>query len=115
KMFLKWTGGILAGIFAVVLMLWWAVLPPRFSAPAQQDLVLSDVTVVNPGAERLPGQTIIIRQGKIEEIRSRAENDPEPICRGCFAMPGLIDAHVHTPPAFIAGNQRLFALMYLRY
>ncbi|MEQ8325643.1 amidohydrolase family protein [Parvibaculum sp.] len=115
KMLLKWTGGILAGIAAAVLLLWWAVLPPRLNAVAQQDLILSGVTVVNPGTKRLTGQTIVIRQGRIEAIRPIAANDPEPICEGCFAMPGLIDAHVHTPPSFIAGNQRLFALMYLRY
>ena len=30
-------------------------------------------------------------------------------------MPGLIDAHVHTPPKLAIGNQRLFALLYLAY
>jgi hypothetical protein len=30
-------------------------------------------------------------------------------------MPGLIDAHIHTPPKIAIGNQRLFSLLYLRY
>lgn len=30
-------------------------------------------------------------------------------------MPGLIDAHIHTPPKLAIGNQRLFSLLYLQY
>ncbi|MBO6634570.1 MAG: amidohydrolase family protein [Parvibaculum sp.] len=111
----KWGAGVLAAVTCVVLLVWWAILPPALDVPGGREHIISGVTVINPGIERLVNQSIIIRDGRIEEIRARIDSDPAPVCEGCFALPGLIDAHVHTPPSFIVGNQRLFALMYLRY
>lgn len=92
-----------------------ALTPPLLPAPLQTDLVISDVTILNPGASRSVHQTIIVQQGVISEIRNARPNDPVPICANCVAMPGLIDAHVHTPPQIALGNQRLFALLYLAH
>jgi hypothetical protein len=89
--------------------------PPGINVPAQKDVVISGVTVLNPGVSRTENQTIVVRGGKIVEVRARAANDPPPICEGCIAMPGLIDAHVHSPPRLAFGNQELFSLLYIAY
>ena len=89
--------------------------PPRLVVPEQEDAIISSVTVLNPGVERAERQTIVIRDGRIVEIRPTQAGDPAPICNGCIAMPGLIDAHVHSPPRLAFGNQELFSLMYLAY
>jgi imidazolonepropionase-like amidohydrolase len=89
------------------------LLPPELPAPPRASLVISGVTVVNPGVGRIEGRSIVIRDGRIASVRPREPGDPAPICDGCFALPGLIDAHVHTPPRIAIGNQELFALLYL--
>lgn len=93
----------------------WALEPPAIGVPPRRDMVISGVTVINPGAGRLFDQTIVVHDGRIISVRGRRKDDPAPICPRCFAIPGLIDAHVHTPPRIAIGNQRLFALMYLAY
>jgi cytosine/adenosine deaminase-related metal-dependent hydrolase len=79
------------------------------------DVIISGVTVINPAVERLIDYSIVVRDGSIREVRPRRTEDPEPICPGCYAIPGLIDAHVHTPPRIVFENQRLFALLYLAH
>jgi len=112
----KWILIVLGAITALGLGIAAAVLalfPPALPVASSSDVVLSGVTVFNPGSPQLPDQTIVVRSGVIVEVRPREATDPEPICEGCIAMPGLIDAHVHTPPRSIIGNQKLFALLYI--
>ncbi len=89
--------------------------PPTLVAPVQEPRIITDVTILNPGAPDRIHQSIVIDAGRIIAIRPVAADDPAPLCRGCFAMPGLIDAHVHTPPAMVLGNQQYFALLYLAH
>ena len=89
--------------------------PPDLTVPAQADAIISGVTVINPMADRFENQSIVIADGVIRAIRPRLASDPDPICPGCYAIPGLIDAHVHTPPRIAAGTQQLFSLLYLAY
>ncbi len=89
--------------------------PPELDVPPQQDIIFSNVTIVNPGQQLLKNQSIVINAGRIKDIRAFRPDDPKPLCDNCFAMPGLIDAHVHTPPAVVIGNQALFALLYLAH
>jgi cytosine/adenosine deaminase-related metal-dependent hydrolase len=89
------------------------LLPPALPTPARASLVISGVTVINPGIGRYEDQSIVVRDGRIASVRPRDAGDPAPLCDGCFAVPGLIDAHVHTPPRIAIGNQELFALLYL--
>jgi hypothetical protein len=103
----------MVGIIAVGAAL--ALLTPHQSAPPRTNLIVSGVTVLNPGRDRTADQTIVIQDGRITEVRARREDDPPSLCEGCIAMPGLIDAHVHTPPRTIVGNQELFSLLYLAY
>ncbi len=102
----------LALIFFVVIA---ALVPPVVPVPPKQDRVISYVTVLNPGKPLLPNQTIEIRGGVITAIRPAIASDPAPMCEGCIVMPGLIDSHVHFPPALLPGNQEIFALMYLAH
>src|SRR5438128_8540436 len=69
--------------------------PPR--ASAQGRFRLSGVTVINPMHGRRAGATLAIADGAIADI---AEGSSDAIAdfAGCFALPGLIDMHVHLPP-----------------
>lgn len=89
--------------------------PPRIEVPSQADAVISGVTVLNPGVSRSANQTIVVKGGKVVEVRARIASDPPPICDGCIAMPGLIDAHIHSPPRLAFGNQELFSLLYIAH
>jgi hypothetical protein len=109
----QWVLGVAAILVMIALAVVYALQPPNLTPPAISDHIISGVTVVNPGVGRAANQTIIIEDGRIAEIRPVAPGDPPPVCAGCYAMPGLIDAHVHTPPRLAAGNQELFALLYL--
>ena len=88
---------------------------PELPVPECVDTIISGVTVINPGSRRLEDFSIVLREGTIREVRPRVPSDPEPICEGCYAIPGLIDAHIHTPPRIASGNQELFSLLYLAY
>lgn len=92
-----------------------SLAPPQLEAPPVQNVAISGVTVLNPGRSRADDQTIVLKDGKIAEVRPRREDDPPALCPGCIAMPGLIDAHVHNPPRLAIGNQDLFALLYLAH
>lgn len=66
------------------------------SAPG---LVIRNVTVVElPGGQLIEGQTVVIDQGQIVELRSGGSGPAGRIeinGSGKFLIPGLIDAHVH--------------------
>lgn len=110
--FLGFTGCLLAAFaFAAA----WLLLPPEIQVPQKQDRIISNITIWNPGEAPIEDQSIIIVDGMIVEIRDARPDDPEPLCEGCYVMPGLIDAHIHTPPQLAIGNQKLFSLLYLKY
>ena len=110
-----WLLGIL-GVLALAASLGvWMLLPPDVSVPPRSDRMIVRVTIWNPGEPLQPDQTIIVKDGRIAEIRPSRPDDDPPICPDCIVMPGLIDAHVHTPPQAAIGNQRLFSLLYLKY
>jgi imidazolonepropionase-like amidohydrolase len=92
-----------------------ALSPERLPVAPRTDVIITGVTVINPGVERLADHSIEIRDGRIVEVRPRRADDPEPICPGCYAVPGLIDAHVHLPPRIALGNQELFSLLFLAH
>jgi imidazolonepropionase-like amidohydrolase len=105
-----------AGAIALVLLVLLERLSPSaLPVPPQADVVIAGVTVINPGVERLTDHSIVVRDGRILEVRPRRQDDPAPLCLGCYAIPGLIDAHVHTPPRIALGNQELFSLLYLAH
>lgn len=110
-----WSLGVL-GVFALAVSLGvWMLLPPDIPVPSRADRMIARVTIWNPGEPLQPDQTIIVKDGRIAEIRPSRPDDDPPICPDCIIMPGLIDAHVHTPPQAAIGNQRLFSLLYLKH
>ena len=113
--FFYWVSGVFGVLAAGLLLTYWALVPPALPIPAQSDAVISGVQILNPGTPVLEGHTVVISGGRITDLRPTTPDDPEPICADCFAMPGLIDAHVHTPPSIVVGNQELFTLLYLAY
>ena len=110
------SGICLFSFFAAVLIgLYLALQPPKLSVPKQTDHTISNLTIWNPGSEVVTQQAIQITDGVITDIRPSRDGDPVSIFDDCFAMPGLIDAHVHTPPSLAIGNRELFSLLYLKY
>lgn len=64
-----------------------------------QDLVIRDVTVLPMEADRrLPGRTVVIRNGIIDAVAETPPPDPPGIVidgKGLHLLPGLCDMHVH--------------------
>lgn len=110
-----WSLGILGALVLTLALGIWLLLPPQVPVPPRSDRMIAKVTIWNPGEPLQTDQTIIVKDGRIAEIRPSRPDDDPPICPDCIIMPGLIDAHVHTPPQAAIGNQRLFSLLYLKH
>lgn len=88
---------------------------PALTVPPQEDFELRHVTLIIPGAGphteyagmRKSGLTVRIAAGRITAIFP----DLAPGAFGGYVLPGLIDAHVHSP--FLPGDHRLLATLYL--
>lgn len=102
-------------ILVLALSIFISLKPPSAKLPKRSDHMISGVNVLNPGSPVSNNQTIIIKDGVITDIRPTRAGDVAAICPDCFVMPGLIDAHIHTPPKIAFGNQELFSLLYLKY
>ena len=107
--------GIFGALIVASVLVVWMLTPIYVTVPPRSDRMITHVNIWNPGEPLLLDQTLVIKNGLIAEIRSTRPSDDPPICKNCFLMPGLIDAHVHTPPQMAFGNQRLFSLLYLKY
>ncbi len=74
--------------------------PPVVEVPSQ-GFVLHDVTVVNPGMDRRTRQSVTVKGSTIADISSfesvRSEIEGDSRYAGTYALPGLIDMHVHFP------------------
>jgi imidazolonepropionase-like amidohydrolase len=68
---------------------------PVCAAKGRYDI--AGVTVINPRRERRTRATIAIADGSIADISEAPAPAPSEFA-GCFALPGLIDMHVHLPP-----------------
>lgn len=108
-----------AGLLAALLLgccvgLWFAFrLPPPLAA-SKRGALLSRVTIVAPGEARIAGRSIIIRGGKIANILPAVARESDPLA-GAYALPGLVDAHVHLPPRGLPGQTALHAFLFLRH
>ena len=106
---------LVIAISVVLSFVFFSLKPPFATLPKRSDIMISGVNILNPGSPVLTNHTIIIKEGLIDDIRPSRADDAIPICPNCFVMPGLIDAHIHTPPKIAFGNQELFSLLYLQY
>jgi imidazolonepropionase-like amidohydrolase len=84
--------------------------PPRSTATGR--FQISDVTVINPMHGRRANATIEVAEGAIAGI-SDTQTTPPSEFAGCFALPGLVDMHVHLPPDNALKLTRGAALLYL--
>lgn len=93
-------------------LLAWGLRPPQLGVPSP-GLVLHDVTLVEPGSHRRPGQTLAVAGDRITRVGdSRGERGPY---SGSFVLPGLVDLHVHHPPSWALGERELYALLFLAH
>ncbi len=94
----------------------WSLRPPRPLVPPGRSFVLTGVTIVNPGVDRLQHKTLIVREGRIAKIEDKVPADAGIVAAryaGYYVLPGLIDMHVHTPPPPANTDRQYFYLEYL--
>jgi imidazolonepropionase-like amidohydrolase len=111
---LKILGGIVAALVALIVALIVILRPAKPLAVPRQGVTLSGVTVVNPGLDRRPNQTVVVEGGTIKSISADASAAADARYANAYVLPGLIDMHVHNPPPQ-TGDLNYFFLMYLRY
>jgi cytosine/adenosine deaminase-related metal-dependent hydrolase len=75
---------------------------------------LAGVTVINPMRDRRAGATIEVANGSIAGI-SETQAAPPSEFAGYFALPGLVDMHVHLPPDNALKLTQGAALLYLSH
>src|SRR5882757_2966551 len=83
--------------------------PPRCSAEGR-----FQITVINPMHDRRARATLDISSGAIAGI-SDTHSVPPSKFAGCFALPGLVDMHVHLPPDNALKLTQGAALLYMRH
>ena len=111
----RWLGWLLLGSgVASLVALGLLFRPPRLAVPSQ-GLILADVTLVNPGRERLEGRTLSVFGGRIGRIAPHAAGEVSGPWAGATVLPGLVDLHVHHPPAWALGERELFASLFLAH
>lgn len=96
-----------AGLYAVV-------RPPAPLALPERGVVLDGVTLIRPGEGREENRRVVVRDGVIESIEPASPDAAGPFA-GAFVMPGLVDLHVHFPPATLPGQGELFAFLLLSH
>ena len=107
-------------------VLYVALLPPSIPVPEQRNWIFRNVTLIEPGRPARPGRTLRIESGRIVSISrssvqtaatGRDEGGPAEAqdLEGLYATPGLIDMHVHYPPAVAIGNRELWSLLFLAH
>jgi hypothetical protein len=95
-----------AGIF-------WVLRPPAGLAMPPRGATLDGVTVIEPGRGRAEGRRVVVENGVIASVEA-ARGDGGP-WQGLYVTPGLVDMHVHFPPASLAGQTELFAFLFLAH
>jgi len=96
-----------AGVIVTVGMR--SLRPPPLEVP-DRGLVLSGVTVVNPGLGRDPDRRIVVRGARIATIEPSGAAAATRYA-GSFVLPGLIDMDVH----YGADQRELFGLLFLAH
>jgi imidazolonepropionase-like amidohydrolase len=114
---MKWLiRGVLVVIAAVAiagLAVYAALRAPAPLALPEPGATLDGVTVIEPGRSRAEAQRVVVAGSAIESVEAaRGEANP---WSGMYVTPGLNDLHVHFPPATLAGQTELFALLFLAH
>ena len=118
---LKCLGALIAVAIALTVAVGIALRQPTPLTVPPQGVVLSGVTVVNPGLDRRGDQVIAVEGSTIEtiaDVGSPGAPTADTRYRGAYVLPGLIDMHVHglplVGPSAALGGAYMF-LMHLRY
>jgi amidohydrolase family protein len=85
-------------------------VPPPCAATGRFDI--AGVTLINPTRQRRSAATITVGDGVIAGISDAPAASASEFA-GCFALPGLIDMHVHLPPDNVLKLTAGAALLYL--
>jgi imidazolonepropionase-like amidohydrolase len=93
----------------------WTWLRAGEPAVAEPGATLAGLTVVNPGEGREPDRTIEVRGDRITRVSPAPLPGASEAYAGSFALPGLVDLHVHHPPALAIGQRELFDLLFLAH
>jgi imidazolonepropionase-like amidohydrolase len=88
---------------------------PASPVPAQTELRLAHVTVIEPGLGRRSDQTLVIREGRVASVEPSEEEESAGPWDGLFVMPGLVDLHVHLPPPVLPAELRATLLLFLAH
>jgi len=87
--------------------------PPPCAEHGRYDI--AGVTLINPAQARRDAATITIADGAVADIRDAGPQMSGSEFAGCFALPGLIDMHVHLPPDNALKLTAGAALLYLAH
>jgi imidazolonepropionase-like amidohydrolase len=101
---------VLLGAFGV--LAYRALQAPAPLALPERGAVLHDVTVIDPGRERIDHRRLVVTGDKITAIQPALPGGDNPFS-GMYVLPGLADLHVHFPPSALPGQTELFAFLYL--
>lgn len=95
--------------------------PPRLEVPELRDRIFHDVRLIEAGQAPRPGRTLRITDGRIASVEATpaagmgTADAASVALRGLDVTPGLIDMHVHYPPAVAIGNRELWSLLFLAH
>lgn len=104
--------GLVVALVAFGVVAYRTLQPPAPLALPEQGVVLHDVTVIEPGVQRIDHRRLVVTGDKITALQPALPGGDTPFA-GMYVMPGLADLHVHFPPSVLAGQTELFAFLYL--
>ena len=97
---------------AVGLGSWLVLEPPALEVPEAEALVFTNVTLVTPGGVRRVGETLFVRDGRVQ-AGDGGDQDAGLVLHqysGKYLLPGLVDMHVHLPI-----HTKLLAILFLAH
>jgi imidazolonepropionase-like amidohydrolase len=100
-----------AGLALAAGTLAWSAWPPAARVPAAGEISIEDVVLVTPGEGAVYARRLVVRARRIESIEGGRPGEAAPR----FVLPGLVDMHVHLPPATAPGLVDLFGLLFLAH
>lgn len=108
---LAWTAAGLAALLAVCAL---GLRPPVEPVPPR-GITLHHVNLAEPGRPLRRDHSIRVEGRRIARVAPTPPGTPRDGFAGSFVTPGLVDLHVHHPPALAVGERRLFALLFLAH
>jgi imidazolonepropionase-like amidohydrolase len=111
--------GLAVGLVALVLAAVGAATLiasiPAAPFPERGEARIAHATLVEPGVRRRVDRTLVVRGGRIASIEPSGHGERAGPWDGLFVMPGLVDLHVHVPPAALPAELRATLLLFLAH